>query len=299
MSLANPKKSAIAEALQSQAAKLSLIIFLVLSLILLVLGRLNIPAVEKIQASVVDIMSPALTALSQPAAAINDVVVWFDSWIGAREENEQLRAELGLLKAWQKKAQRLEIENQRLNDLLNVKNIYSEPVATARVVGDSGGSFVRSILINAGAKDGVRKDGAVMDGNGAIGRVITVGNTSARVLLMTDINSHVPVKVAGTGINAILTGDNEYKPLLTFLPIDDQVKVGDRILTSGHGQVFPPDLPVGTVSSIDETVVRVQLYARLDRLDFFNGRNIQSAEHQQDQGKHEKYDKRQLGRLRL
>ena len=105
-------------------------------------------------------------------------------------------------------------------------------------------------------------------GGGLAGRAAAVGLRSARVLLITDINSRVPVVVEASRHRAILTGDNSGLPRLAFLPANAAVRSGDMVVTSGHGGVFPPGLPVGRISRSDDGVVRVQPFVKFERLEF-------------------------------
>jgi rod shape-determining protein MreC len=139
---------------------------------------------------------------------------------------------------------------------------------TARVIGDSGGAFVRSVLVNAGTAQGISKGQAAVTGKGLAGQVVQVGYRSARVLLITDINSRVPVLVEGSRKRAILAGDNGILPRLTFMPVNASVVPGDRVVTSGHGGVFPPGLPVGRITVADDGVLRVAPFFELDRLEY-------------------------------
>jgi rod shape-determining protein MreC len=139
---------------------------------------------------------------------------------------------------------------------------------TARVIGSSAGAFVREVLIAAGARDGIAKGQAALTGEGLAGRVTEVGNRSARVLLLTDINSRIPVLLEGSRHKAILAGDNSNEPRLLFLPPDALPAPGDRIVTSGDGGAFPAGLPVGIVGSVEEGVVTVLPFVDWDRLEF-------------------------------
>ena len=123
-------------------------------------------------------------------------------------------------------------------------------------------------MVNAGSENGVTRGQAAMTGEGLAGRVSEVGTRAARVLLITDLNSRVPVVVDGTRQRAILAGDNSARPSLRYRDADGMVRVGDRIITSGEGGVFPPGLPVGVVASVDGEAPRVEPYAALSRLDY-------------------------------
>jgi len=137
---------------------------------------------------------------------------------------------------------------------------------TARVVADTGGAYFHSLLINAGARQFIRRGQAVIWQGGLIGRIAEVGERSSRVLLMTDINSRIPAVVESTGDRAIVRGDNSSRPVLQFLPDNSPVSPGDRIVTSGHGGVYPPGLAVGTVAQASETIISVQPFVSVSQL---------------------------------
>jgi rod shape-determining protein MreC len=159
-------------------------------------------------------------------------------------------------------------ENKQLGSLLGFGADASPTSVTARVIGDSGGAFVRSLLVHAGQQNGVRKGQVAVDGTGVLGRVAEVGERSARVLLINDLNSRIPVVIESSRERAILKGDNSAQPELKYLPITTKVSVGDRVVTSGHGGVFPAGLPVGIVTAVAEDDVRVTPFADTVQLEF-------------------------------
>jgi rod shape-determining protein MreC len=139
---------------------------------------------------------------------------------------------------------------------------------TTRVVSDPGGSFVKSVLLPVGNADNVSKGNAVMSGRGLIGRVTEVGERSARVLLITDLNSRIPVVVQNTRTHAILAGKNTGLLRLERLPIDSSLTVGQRIVTSGDGGQLPPDIPIGTVVEVGPGGVVVQPLADIETVTY-------------------------------
>ena len=249
--------------------RFSAIFFILLSLALLIFGRNDNQAVESGRAAVFNGFSAVLGVLSKPLETADDFVSWTQKLALVYSENERLRQENTRLRQEQIAASQLVIDNQRLSSLLNIREGQIKTVAASRVVSDSGSPFFKSVLINSGRDDGIRKGMAVVNEQGIVGRTINVGSGSARVLLVTDLNSRVPVKIASSGINVILEGDNSGQPLLSFLPLGADVKVGDVVLTSGFAKVFPPDLPVGRVVEVDEIKgIRVNLAANLYRLNY-------------------------------
>jgi rod shape-determining protein MreC len=134
------------------------------------------------------------------------------------------------------------------------------------VVGDTGGAFAQSILITAGTSDGVGRGDVVMAGEGLVGRVLQVGARSARVLLITDINSRIPVVVGDAGNRAILVGDNGLRPRLLYVGAKTVVSPGDKVTTSGDAEAFPPGLPVGRVARVEEGLIEIEPYVSRDQL---------------------------------
>jgi rod shape-determining protein MreC len=136
------------------------------------------------------------------------------------------------------------------------------------VIADTSSSYVRSLIVLAGAGDGVVKGQAAITGAGLAGRVLEVGQRASRILLLTDISARIPVIVERTRDQAVLAGNNSENPELQFLPRDVDIKVGDRIVTSGVGGNFPAGLPVGEVVRATDGRIYVQLYAQLDRMEY-------------------------------
>jgi rod shape-determining protein MreC len=214
------------------------------------------------------VTAPVLDALSRPAVTVSHVIAEARELARLREENNILRAENERLLKWQNAARTLLAENRELRGLLGFTPDPNASSFTARVIGDSGGAFVRSVLVNAGSRDGVVKGNAALSGNGLLGRVAEVGQRSARILLINDLNSRIPVVVERSRERAILAGDNSVTPRLMYLPSLTKIQVGDRIVTSGHGGVFPVGLPVGVVTSIKEEGVRVMPYADATNIEY-------------------------------
>jgi rod shape-determining protein MreC len=185
-----------------------------------------------------------------------------------RAENVRLAEENARLMHWQTVARELDNENKALRGQLNYTPDPDSAFITARVIGDTGGSFVHSMLLNAGTREGVRKGQAVIAGENLAGRVAEVGDRTARILLLTDINSHIPVVIEGTRAKAILSGDNSDRPRLNYLSPNSNAAVGNRIVTSGHGGAFPPGMPVGVIASIQDGVVRVEPFVHRYQLEY-------------------------------
>ncbi|MEJ0061858.1 MAG: rod shape-determining protein MreC [Alphaproteobacteria bacterium] len=235
---------------------------------LLVLGMIQPQMLAPARIKIVDSFSPLLDAMTRPADALRDLSESVSDWMDAHDEVVRLRAENARLKSWEQAGAGLAAENRALKQLLN---FHDEPVAgalSARVIAVSGGPFTHAMIVTAGARDGVRPGMAAMTADGLIGRVVEVGDWSARILLITDLNSRIPVMVQDSGERAILAGDNQARPTLLYLPEGAVVADGARLVTSGHGDIFPPHLPVGIVAEHSRTRTTVVPVADLGRVHY-------------------------------
>lgn len=250
------------------AQRLALPTLVFLSGLLMVLGKADVAAIDLARETVGDAMAPVLEAVVEPLGAASAAVAKVEDVVAVYRQNAVLREENRRLLQWQEVARRLMAENKTLRDLDKVVTEQAASAISARVIADAGGAFMRNVLVNAGARDGVARGQAALTGEGLVGRVAEVGERTARILLLTDLNSHVPVMVEATSERGILEGDNSDRPRLAFTDGKTKLEPGARIVTSGSGGVFPPGLPVGTVASIDSGIARVEPAADLSRLDF-------------------------------
>jgi rod shape-determining protein MreC len=248
--------------------RFALPILVLASVTMIVLGKADALLFERVRASFGDAVSPVLGLLSRPVSAVDGVIDRFHDVVGLYDENERLRIDNSRLLQWQQVAQQLSSENARLRELLRLAPDPAASFVSSRVIANSGGSFVRSVLIDAGGRDGVIRGQAAITGEGLAGRITEAGDHASRVLLLTDLNSRIPVAVDGSRERAVLAGDNSDRPRLLYLPARSEIKVGDRLVTSGNGGIFPPGLPVGIVAAIADGIVRVEPFAELSRLDY-------------------------------
>ena len=214
-----------------------------------------------------DFATPVLSLLNEPIQALQSGLERVAGVGDIYLENQELRDENDKLRQWREAAQRLIVENERLRQILKVPEREVPPLATAAVIGIGGGAFERSVLINAGSTENVADNLPVVDELGLVGRTIEVGLMTTRVLLITDLNSRVPIRIERTGDVAIAEGLNEAFMRLRFLAVDSSVQVGDRVVTSGHGGLFPPDIPVGQVTSIADDFIQLTPISNLKSLD--------------------------------
>ena len=242
-----------------------LVLFL---LAIFLIWRIDSPRVERFRAQIVDRIVPsfdwALIPVTKAAGMIED----FQSYSRIYEQNQELRRELQQMKAWKEAALQLEQKNAKLLDLNNVRLDPKLTYVTGVVLADSGSPFRQSVLLNIGSRDGIVDGWAATDGLGLVGRISGVGRSTARVILLSDANSRIPVAIQPSGQRALLAGDNSSLPLIEFLESPELVRPGDRVVSSGDGGVFPAGILVGQVAQGADRRLRVRLSADYERLDF-------------------------------
>lgn len=240
-------------------------ILILLCVTLMAIHRFDTTPVEKLRTAVTDVMAPVLSAVSKPFSALSDAFQGPATARALKAENIRLTEENAKLRQWYETALRLQAENQSFRELLNVKADPGLSFVSARVIADPGGAFVKSALLPIGSDDKIVKGNAVLSGQGLIGRITETGRSSARVLLITDLNSRIPVIIQNTRTKAILAGRNEEFMKLERLPVDSGIAVGQRIVTSGDGGQLPADIPVGVISEVGPHGIWVRPIADVDR----------------------------------
>ena len=243
-------------------------VLILLSAMMIIVGKMDQGVFEPLRISLSDLAAPTLDALSRPIAAAGNLLNQAHGLINLYQENARLEEENGRLLHWQQAALNLATENAQLRSLLKMVPEPAVSYVTARVIANSGGAYVRNLMVNAGSDIGVARGQAAITGTGLVGRIAEVGTRTARILLLTDLNSRVPVIVERSRQRAILSGDNSERPLLQYLDPAGVVKIGDRIITSGEGGVFPPNLPVGVVSTVGGEAPGVQLYVESSQVEY-------------------------------
>ena len=230
--------------------------------------RIDSPRVERFRAQVIDRVVPSMDWAMAPVTGAINLIRDFQSYQRLSEQNRELRSELRQMQAWKEAALQLEQENARLLDLNNVRLDPRLTYITGVVLADSGSPFRQSVLLNVGARDGIRDGWAAMDGIGLVGRISGTGRNTARVILLTDPASVVPALIQPSRQTALIAGDNTAAPVIDFLESPDLVRPGDRVITSGDGGVFPAGLLIGQVAADPSGRLRVRLAADFERLEF-------------------------------
>lgn len=248
--------------------RLSFTFFFILASGLLIFSLVRPASLSGVRMGVTDMVTPVISMFTQPFTNAAEAIGSISGITALRAENTQLKAENVRLKEWYQTALMLQAENQSLQELLNLKVNMAHKYTTARVISDAGNAFVKTVLVSLGKNDGVKKNQAVLAGDGMVGRIIESGQKYSRVLLLNDINSRVPILIEGSRQKAVLAGDNSDDLILKHLPKDTGVAEGARVITSGHGGVFPSGLPIGRIVKNSEGRLVVKTYADMNKVTY-------------------------------
>ena len=187
-------------------------------------------------------------------------------------ENEALRVENDALKLAIAQLQGKAVEADRLAELLNFRNSHKDvPMVGARVIGASAGTASRTVEIDRGERDGIRRDMPVITPDGAVGKVIEVYRDNAQVLLLTDKDGGAGALLIESRIQSPVVGTGEPLLSMKYVANDDKVNVGEQVVTSGMDKIFPRDIPVGIVQEIKPGIpfktILLRPAAKLNRLE--------------------------------
>jgi rod shape-determining protein MreC len=228
-------------------AQLPLAIVAVLAIVLVLLGKAQSSVFDRARAQFSDWMAPVLITLHEPVDAVSSWLGSIDTFFVVYQENVRLKEENARLRQWQNAALGLEERIKHYQLLLNAVPDPALSTITAHVIGRASRPFLDTMILDAGKQNGVKPGQAVVDASGMIGRIFLSGDHTAWVVLLTDLNSRIPVKIEPGNVQAILAGDNTHTPALETLALGAKLTAGDRVVTSGDGGLLPPGLPVGNL----------------------------------------------------
>ncbi len=214
------------------------------------------------------VAEPVNSVLSGPVHAAGDGTNWLDDYLFAVRENRILKKKVAELTQYRDAYLEQKDINSRYEALLNLRTEPPVETVTARSVSMSRGPFNNNRLIDAGSDKKIAFGNPVITDQGLVGRIVGVSPNVSRVLMVTDVTSHVPIMVMRSDARAMMTGDGGGYPKLEFVRGKDTVRVGDQILTSGDGGIFPRGVPVGMAVKGVDNVWRVKLYADRAPIDF-------------------------------
>ena len=236
---------------------------------LLVLSTLDPAAFSALRMAAAGVTTPVSSLLAGVGSAVASVPQDIGEHFRVKSENAQLRSELKRRDALVLRARTISYDNRRLRALLAVRDRTPGTVVTARLVSSTASSARRFALLDAGRWHGVRPGMPVLGPAGLVGRVVETGPNAARVLLLTDPSSIVPVRRVRDGLPAVATGRGDGDVDVRAVDTTDvRFEAGDLFVTTGTGGLYPPNVPVAQVGRAGRDQVAARVFAHPDTLDF-------------------------------
>ena len=230
---------------QQRFSLLSLIFF---SIIILILGSFNFKIINYVKIGINEIVYRSSFIVSVPENLLKDSYLTLQNHNKLYKKNEKIKFELEILKAKDLSNEFIILENQRLKSIVDDYLVKSDTII-AKVLSDKGSPFLRSIIINKGSKHKINLGMVVMDGAYLVGKVVEVNYLSSRVLLLSDLNSKIPVIVEPNAVFSILSGTGKNHGIIQYSKKYDDIKSESVIYTSGAGNLFKAGIPIGKINN--------------------------------------------------
>lgn len=246
-----------------------ILIYLFISINLLILDFTKNPYMEKIRfftlEKLVKVESWQISSINKFNEALSNA----SEFVNLKAENAKLKEEKRVLEKFFLMSRHMEQEYLALKKLMNIVPEKKLNFMTSFVLGDLSSPYGMNVMVNGGEEDGIKKGQAVINQDGLVGRVIEVLNKNSRIMLLNDLNSHIPIITEKTRERAIVSGTNNQMVLrMKYLADDTKIEVGEFVFTSGDGKIFPPGLLVGTVSKAQNNEYLVTPAVDFRRLDY-------------------------------
>ncbi len=230
----------------------------VFSIFLIFLSRTSNRYIKTVQSGTLSLLNPVIRVFQLPSDGVYFVYFKFKDWINVYEDNKALKERTRNIYELKSRIKILEAENKRLSEILHFVPQENVRFLTAKVVSDQKDGFVHTLTAYTTNAKEAQKNSIVLDGENVIGRVESINGNYIKILLITDINSKIPVIILPSGTQAILSGNNTPTLDVLYTESTSQIKKGDKIITSGIGGVFPEGLRVGVVSSAKKGKIKAR-----------------------------------------
>lgn len=230
--------------------------------LILLLVTIYIPVSKYVKATITFILSPSLRLTSGLSASAKE----FLSFEDIAEDNRRLNKKIGQLNEQLVQLQEAALENERLRKLLALPQKKSYKTMTALVIGKDSSNWTKTVLINRGSSAGIEKGMPVIQGANLAGKVSEVSNSTSKIILLIDFNSKIPAKIKRTREEGIVFGDFAAGRSLCRIKYIHQAVVGDEVISSGLGGVYPKGLLIGKISEIKEEKHRLYKVAKIETI---------------------------------
>ena len=253
---------------QSNKQRFSLIGLMFFSLCLLILSKINLPFTNYLKITLNEIVYRTSFIVSVPEKKILDLSNKIQDHYNVYNDYVLVKEKIKTLESKKYETQFLEVENKRLKKTIN-EYIFKSDELVAKVLIDKNSPFLKSVIVNKGSKDKVKLGMAVLDGSYLVGKIVEVNYSTSRALLVSDLNSKIPVGIEPGNIQSILSGTGKQNGKIEYLETDILIKDKSIVYTSGSGGLFKSGIPVGIYyKETEEDSELVHFFSKLSQLTF-------------------------------
>jgi len=247
--------------------RFSLIGLIFFSIGLLIVSKINIPVTNYLKITLNEIVYRTSFIVSVPEKKIQDVSNKIKNHLNVYNEYLLVKEELKEIQTKKYETQFLQEENKRLKKTIN-EYIYNSKELVAKVLIDKNSPFLKSIIVNKGSKDNVKLGMAVLDQSYLVGKIVEVNYSTSRALLVSDLNSKIPVGIEPGNIQSILSGTGKQNGKIEYL--ESEISIGNEsiLYTSGSGGLFKPGIPIGIYNKKNTEEQTVTFFSKLSQLTF-------------------------------
>ena len=258
--------------------KFSLSALIILTLSILILGKYDFKVINYAKLSLKEIAYRSTFIFSTPENVIKNGFIATKNHFFVYEENKILKQKVKDLEIRKYNAQYIQTENERLKETLNELKFSSDEIL-AKVIVDKQSPFLKSIIVNIGSKHGVILGMGVLDQEYLVGKVVEVNFTTSRVLLLSDLNSKIPVDILPNNIQSILSGTGGDIGKIQYIKEESLIESESVVYTSGAGGIFKPGVPIGrTINNSLNSEINVEFYSDFSQLRFVKLRSYKAEE---------------------
>jgi len=252
---------------KSNKQRFSLIGLIFFSVGLLIVSKINLPVTNYLKITLNEIVYRASFIVSVPEKKIQDVSSLIKEHLEVYDDYLLVKEELKAIQTKKYEIQFLQEENERLKKTIN-EYIFNSEELIAKVLIDKNSPFLKSIIVNKGSKDNIKLGMAVLDGSYLVGKIVEVNYSTSRVLLVSDLNSKIPVGIEPGNIQSILSGTGKQNGKIEYIESDISISNESVVYTSGSGGLFKPGIPIGIYNKKNTEEETVTFLSRLSQLTF-------------------------------
>ncbi len=261
---------------KSNKQQFSLLALIIFSIVLLFLSNLNFIGIKYIKIGINEATYRLSALVSYPEKKLNDSIIFLNDYYNVYRENQNLKNKINQLNSQKLDNLYLKNENRRLKQIVG-ENISISKGIVSKVLIDKDGKFLKSIILNKGSKNGVKIGMVVLEKNYLVGQVIEVNYTTSRAILISDLNSNIPVVIEPGSFQSILSGTGKDYGIIKYTKGELYLDGNSIVYTSGLGGNFTSGLPIGKLNNDIENLA-VQFFSDLSQLSYVKIQSIGAEE---------------------